>query len=166
MSRTSTIHEAIVAAVALFQAQPGLSAVDVIDGPPFEWNPLRAVSQRSNGQRFLFIGATPDDDDGDAATGTQSFGGTGGAARSRDERFTITCVGMVLDGGEDLTMWRGELFAMLRDVEQVLLDNIDLSGAVLYSEFAGIEKLKQFYTARGLTVSAQFNIACRAYLTS
>lgn len=164
--RTSAVHAAILAAVALFRAEAALSTVDVIDGPPFEWNPLRVPEQRGDGRRYLFVGATPDGDDGDAATGSQAFGGTGGAARSRDERFAITSTALVLDGGQDAPAVRAELFSLLSVVETVLLSHVDLSGAVLYSEFGGVEKLKQFYGDHGLTVSAQFDIACRAYLTS
>lgn len=166
MSRTSAMHAAIVAVVALLKAEPALSTVDVIDGPPFEWNPLRVADQYGDGRRYLFVGATPEGDDGDSASGTQTFGGTGGAARSRDERFSITSTALILDGGQNVPAVRAELFALLVVVETVLLAHIDLSGTVLYSEFAGVERLKQFYADHGLTVSGQFDIACRAYLTS
>jgi hypothetical protein len=77
----------------------------------------------------------------------------------------------VIDGGEDMRACRGELFDVLKEVETILLAHIDLgdgitAGPVLYSGFAGVNKLKQFYSDRGLTISAQFNIDCRAYLTS
>ncbi len=168
--RTSAVHEAIAAAVDLFTADPAMSGVDVIDGPPFEWNPLRVKEQKGDGRRFLFIGADPDGEDGDSVTGAQEWAGTG-LPRDKDERFSISCVGIILDGGEDLRACRAELFAVLSTLESVLLAHIDLgdgmtAGPVLYCGFAGIERLRQFYTDRGLTISAQFNIDCRAYLTN
>lgn len=166
MSRTSAMHDAITNAVRLLRAEPDFDQVDVIDGPPFEWEPLRVVEQRGDGRRYLFVGAVPDSDDGDAAKGKQEFGGTGGAARSRDERFTVSCTAVVLDGGEDVPAVRAELFDMLAVVERVLLFDPTLDDAVLYSEFAGVDSLNQFFTDRGLTERATFDIACRAYLTS
>jgi hypothetical protein len=166
------MHAAIVAAVDLFRADPGMTGVDIIDGPPFEWNPLRITEQKGDGRRFIFIGADPDGEDGDSATGAQEWGGTG-LPRDKDERFTIACVGIIVDGGEDMRACRGELFGVLSTLEDVLLAHIDLgdgtgmgNGPVLYSGFAGVERLRQFYTDRGLTISAQFGIDCRAYLTN
>jgi hypothetical protein len=151
----------------MLKAEPDLAEVDVHDGPPFTWDPLKtALPQYGDGRRFLFVGALPDTDDGDSAKGQQQFGGTGGAARSRDERFTVNCTAVVLDGGEDVPAVRGELFAMLAVVERVLLFDPTLNDAVLYSEFAGVDSHNQFFTDQGLTERATFDIACRAYLTS
>ena len=167
MSRTTAMHDAIVSAVRNLKAEPNLEGVDVIDGPPFEWDPLRVPKQYGDGRRFLFVGALPDTVDGDSAKGMQqTFGGTGGAARSRDERFVINCTGIVLDGGEDVPAVRAELFAMLEVVERVLLTDPTLDDAVLYSEFAGVDSLNQFFTENALTERVTFDIACRAYLTS
>jgi hypothetical protein len=168
--RTSAMHAAIAAAVDLLRAEPAMNGVDIIDGPPFEWNPLRVNEQRGDGRRYLFIGADPDGEDGDSATGNQEWAGTG-LPRDKDERFSITCVGILIDGGEDMRACRGELFDVLSTLESVLLAHIDLgdgitAGPVLYSGFAGVERLRQFFTDRGLTISAQFNIDCRAFLTS
>lgn len=169
--RTSAIHEAISAVVELLRAVPDLDRVSVVDGPPFEWNPLRVPNLTGDGRRFIFIGADPDGDDGESAAAVQNWAGTG-LPRDKDENFTISCVGLVLDGGENVGQYRGECFAMISEVETVLLEHIDLSadsltpGPVLYSGFAGVRNLKQFYTDQGTTISAQFDIACRAYLTS
>jgi len=165
------MHAAIVAAVDLIAADAAMSTVDVIDGPPFEWNPLRtAGEQRGDGRRYLFIGADVDGEDGDSATGEQQWGGTG-LPRDKDERFTIGCVALVMDGGEDVRGCRAELFEILRTVETVLLAHIDLgdgvtAGPVLYSGFGGVDRLRQFFTDRGVTIQVQFGIDCRAYLTS
>lgn len=165
------MHEAISAVVDLLSAEASLLTVDVIDGPPFEWNPFRiAGQQRGDGRRFLLIGTDPDGDDGDSATGSQEWGGTG-LPRDKDEKFTISCVALVMDGGENVRACRGELFDMLRIVETVLLAHIDLgdgltAGPVLYSGFAGVDRLRQFFSDRGITIQAQFGIDCRAYLTN
>lgn len=160
------MHLAIVAAVARFSGDAGLSGVDVVDGPPFEWDPLRTRVQSGDGRRYIFVGARPNSDDGNSGDGAQNFGGTGGAARSRDDRFAILCTALVLDGGEDVPAVRAELFAMLAAVENQLLLDPTLNDSVLYSEFAGIGSLNQFFTDRGLTERATFDISCRSYLTS
>ena len=164
------MHEAISAAVDLLRASADLTTVDVVDGPPLDWDPLTVAQQNGDGRRFLFVGAELDSDDGDSATGSQAWGGTG-QPRDKDENFTISCVAMLIDGGSDLRACRGELFDVLIAVETQLLAHLDLSldatpGPVLYAGFAGVERLRQFYNDRGLIISAQFDIACRAYLTN
>lgn len=169
--RTSAMHEAITSVVRLLRARSALDGVCIVDGPPFEWNPLRVPKETGDGRQYLFVGADPDGEDGDAATGEQNWAGTG-LPRDKDERFVIRSVGLVMDGGQDIESYRGELFDNIHQVEQMLLERIDLSpdgiapGPVLYSGFAGVERLRQFYSDQGCTVSAQFNIGCRAYLTS
>lgn len=167
--RTSAMHAAICGAVDVLT--PALIDIDTIDGPPLDWDPLAIPGpQTGDGRRFVFIGADPDSDDGDSAKAEQTWAGTG-FPRDKDENFTISCVALLIDGGQDIRACRGEMFALLTTVETELLAHIDLStdatpGPVLYAGFAGVGNLRQFYTDRGLTISAQFDIACRAYLTS
>jgi hypothetical protein len=169
--RTTATIRAIQSTVALLRAVPALALVDIVNGPPIEWDPLTlANDQYGDGRCFVFIGADLDSDEGDSATGSQAWAGTG-FPRDKDENFTISCVAMLFDGSTDIEQAQNDIEAVLIAIETQLLAHLDLSldstpGPVLFAGFAGIDHLRQFYTDRGLTISAQFDIACRAYLTS
>jgi hypothetical protein len=165
------MFRAIQSSCALLRASTDLSTVDVVNGPPLDWDPLALpVAQYGDGRRFVFVGADPDSDDGNSASAAQEWAGTG-LPRDKDENFTIQCVAIVLDGSNVIEQAQDDIEGVLVAVETQLLAHLDLSldatpGPVLYAGFAGVNQLRQFYTDRGLTISAQFDIACRAYLTN
>jgi hypothetical protein len=160
---TSRMVPAIESLVAILAARPALSKVDVVDGPPLDWDELKLpVPQLGDGKRFLFIGASPGDDD-TAAEGAQDFNAAG--AVSRDETFAIICSALGIDGGGDMKVARGYASALVAEVEQTIRSDVTIGDTVLYSRLSTVDRLDQEQNSRGASVTFVFRIAARAYLS-
>jgi len=163
---TSAMFAAVDALIDLLESDPELSEVDVLDGPPLDWDAMTpAEGQRGDGSAWLVIGAQPDGDR--AVEGGQEWGATGtGMSHSRDERFAILCTAVAYNGGQDTKATRDVTKALTARVETLLREDPTIGETVLYSEFGGITELNQARSSKGITVDALFFIAARAYLNA
>jgi hypothetical protein len=107
---TSRAPAAIDALAALFAAAPGLSGVEVVDGPTVTGDPLHEA---------LFVGYDGDPDGaGEAVTFEQTWAGLG--AKAKDETFAITCAVVAWGGDTAVREIRLRAFALLAEVENIL----------------------------------------------
>jgi hypothetical protein len=160
---TSRMVPAIEALIDRLRARPALSKVDVVDGPALDWDEVKlATPQKGDGRRFLFIGASPGDDD-TAAEGSQDFNAAG--AVSRDEVFAIVCSAVGVDGGGDMRTARGYASALVAEVEQCIREDVTIGDTVLYSRLSTVDRLDQEQNSRGASVTTVFRISARAYLS-
>lgn len=161
MAETSAIVPAIEALLAALAARPALSRVDVVDGPPLDWDEMRLPDpERGDGTRYLFVGASPEDDT--AAEGAQDFNAAG--AVSRDEMFTVACTAVAVDGGGVMATARARARALVAEVEQCIRADVTIGDTVLYSRVSTVDRLDQEQNDRGASVVIVFSVACRAYL--
>jgi hypothetical protein len=160
VSTTSRIPAAVDALVVACAASIG-ATTNVVDGPPLAWDaialPVGAVSE----DRFLFVGARPDDEV--PIEGDQDFNAAG--AVSRDETFTIYCTAYVFGGDQAMKTRRDDAFSIVAAVEQAIRTDPSLAGAVLYSRMSGVQSAIPRQTEDGTDMTVVFAVACRSYLT-
>jgi hypothetical protein len=137
------------------------TTTNVVDGPPLSWGPLALPASEVSENRYLFIGARPDDDD--SADGENEFNAAG--AVSLDERFTIYCTAFVWSGALNLKANRDDCAGIVTTVRSKIAEDPTLAGAVLYARVAAITGLAQRQDEQGSDVTIVFPVACRAYLT-
>lgn len=162
MAQTSRMVPAVEALYARLLVRAVLSTVDVVDGPPLDWESLKlAAPMKGDGKRYLFVGAAPEDDTG--ATGEQDFNAAG--AVSRDEHFSIVLSTVGVDGGGAIKTARGYASALMAEVEQCIREDPTISDTVLYSRVSTVDKMDQAQNSGGASVTFVFRVACRAYLS-
>lgn len=151
---TSTVPAAVDALLTILQADPGLDAVDVVDGPP--------GPDLTNGDR-IHIGYRPS---GDVAVQLQqSFNAAG--ARTRDETFTINGYIESRSGDTDMAEKRVRVYALLAEIENALRATTavptapTLNGTVLWAELT-TGSLIQAQTTSGALAGLDFTVHCRA----
>lgn len=154
MVATSAVPRAIAALLTILRAAPGLSGVEVIDGPP-----ARDMSD----QDLLAIGWSPDGDQ--AAETQQDFASAG--ARTRNEDFVITSWIDTWSGDSDMSVCRLRAFELLAVIEDAIRatgpnpDAPTLGGAVLWAHLThGV--LHQSSTDQGMRAGLGFSVTCRA----
>ena len=163
MADTSRIVPALEALVDRLAARPALSTVDVVDGPPLDWEGIKLPTpQKGDGKRYLFVGASPGDDE-TAAEGAQDFNAAG--AVSRDENFAIILSALGIDGGGSMRVARGYARALMTEVEQCIRADVTIGDTVLYSRVSTVDRLDQSQNSGGASATFVFRVACRAYLS-
>lgn len=160
MATTSRIPAAIDALVSLLTAAIG-TTTNVVDGPPLAWDAISSAAFAVAEDRWLFIGATPDGDDG--AEGAQDFNAAG--AVSRDETFLIHCTAYVFGGDQVVKTRRDDAFGIVAAVEQAIRVDPSLGQTVLYSRVAAVTNYRPAQTEDGSDATVIFAVACRAYLS-
>jgi hypothetical protein len=160
MSTTSRIPAACDALIALVTASIG-SSTNVVDGPPLAWDNIQLPTGAVGEDRFLFVGARPDDEN--PIEGDQDFNAAG--AVSRDETFTVWCTAFVWGGDQVMKTRRDDAFGIVAAVEQAIRTDPSLAGAVLYSRMSGVQSAIGRQTEDGTDMTVVFAVACRSYLT-
>lgn len=141
---------AIPAAVNAFTAalRASLTAVDVFDGPPM----------RGESFDYVCVGYDP-------AGGPESVeAGQESAAlgnRRRAETFDIICSLAAWSGEDEMAPRRARAFEMLAAVEQVLRDNVTLSGTVQAAQLSSYSLLQE-QTDQGASAGIRFRVSCTA----
>lgn len=162
MAQTSRMVAALEALHARLLLRSALSTVDVIDGPPLDWDSMKlATPMRGDGKRYLFVGSSPDDQTG--ASGEQDFNAAG--AVSRDEVFSIVLSSVGVSGDGVIRTARGYADALKAEVEQCIREDPTISDTVLYSRVSTVDKMDQAQNSGGASVTFVFRVACRAYLS-
>lgn len=159
MHATSRIPAAIDALVAVLGSAIG-TTVNVVDGPPLDWQDIQLATDAVSEHSYLFIGADPDT--ATSADGTQDFNAAG--AVSRDEVFTIYNTALVWAGDLNIKQRRDDAFALVAAVEEAIRADPSLGDAVLYSRMSGVTAATQSLNDRGSTCVVTFTVAARAYL--
>jgi hypothetical protein len=154
------IPAAIDALVAKLTTAIG-TGTNIVDGPPLSWGPLELPDAEVSENRYLFIGARPDDDN--SGDGENEFNAAG--AVSLDERFVIWCTAFVWSGNGGLKANRDDCAGIVTSVRQAIAADPALNGAVLYSRVAAVTGLAQRQDDQGSDALIVFPVACRAYLT-
>lgn len=157
---TSRIPAAIDALVTALSAAIG-STTNVVDGPPLAWDAVGAPGDAVSDSSWLFVGASPDGDEG--AAGDQDFNAAG--AVSRDETFVIFCTAYTFGGDLIVKTRRDDAFALVGQVEQVCRSDPSLGGAVLYSRMSGVTSYRPTQGEYGSDCTVVCTIAARAYLS-
>lgn len=153
MAATSAIPAAIDALVSL--ATAALPSVVVVDGPGATDNVH---------PDWLFVGV--DDPDSESAV-TAAEGESAWAAlghRQREETFTVNLAAVSWSGDNGMKAVRDAAFTTVAAVEQAIVDDPTLGGAVLYASFAGVSTVRQNTTDMGTDVHALFVVRCKARL--
>jgi hypothetical protein len=151
---SSAIPAAIDALLEILGVAPGLSGVQVIDGPP--------IGDMS-AQDYVAIGWQEDSEE--AVQMEQDFNAAG--ARTRDENFTILCWLDTWTGDSDVRARRVRAFALLAAIEDAIRASgaspaaPTLNGTVLWAHLTG-GLLKQANTDKGARAGLAFTITCRA----
>lgn len=151
---TSAVPAAIDALLGILRAAPGLSGVEVLDGPP--------VGDQAEAD-YVIVGWNPEDDQ--AADVQQDFAGAG--ARTRDEDFQLHCVVDTWSGDTEVKPRRDRAFALLAAVEDALRatdaapEAPTLNGTVLWAHLTA-GSLQQANTAQGVRARISFTVSCRA----
>jgi hypothetical protein len=151
---TSAVPVAVDALLSILGAAPGLSGVQVIDGPP--------VGDMS-ATEFLAVGWQPESEE--SVQMVQDFNAAG--ARTRDEDFTILCWAESWTGDRSMPARRTRAFELLAAVEQAIRASgasptaPTLGGAVLWAHMTGAQ-LRQANTDQGVRVGIAFTVTCRA----
>lgn len=158
MSTTSRLPATIDALVAAVTPVIG-ATVNVVDGPPLSWQTLALAQGAVTQSGYLFIGAQPNDDGGDAA---QDFNAAG--AVSRDEQITVWCGAYANSGDQVMKTARDAAFGIVAAVEQAIRTDPTLGNAVLYSRVDNSGKYHPRQTKSGCDVFVVFSVAARAYL--
>lgn len=150
---TSRVPAAVDALLAILCAAPGLADVTVVDGPP---------ATNLTNLRHVFVGWQPSADS--AVSLTQEFNAAG--ARTRDEAFVIACYAEARSGDTDMQARRGEVFALLAEVETALRASNaapsapTLNGTVLWAELTAGDLTQQ--QAEGSLAGLAFTVTCQA----
>jgi hypothetical protein len=160
MSTTSRIPAAVDALITALNTAIGVTT-NVVDGPPLAWDNIQLPAGAVVEERFLFVGARPDDEN--PIEGDQDFNAAG--AVSRDETFTIWCTAFVWGGDQVMKTRRDDAFGIVAAVEQAIRTDPSLAGAVLYSRMSGVQSAIGRQTEDGTDMTVVFAVACRAYLT-
>ncbi|MFC8277187.1 hypothetical protein ACFUJR_32585 [Streptomyces sp. NPDC057271] len=151
---TSAVPAAIAELVEILRAAPGLSGVDVADGPP---------TGDQSGPDLVAVGWQPES--GQAAEAVQDFNAAG--ARTRDEDFDIQCWIDSWSGDSSAATPRERVYELLGAVEDAIrASGADpaaptLNGTVLWSHLTR-HSLRQQFTDDGMQASLPFTITCRA----
>lgn len=159
MATTSRIPAAIDALVVTLTAAVG-ATTNVVDGPPLSWDAVEAPGDAVSETSWLFVGASPDGDEG--ATSTQEFNAAG--AVSRDEMIEIHCTAYVWGGDQVIKTRRDDAAALVAQVEQAIRADSSLGAAVLYSKKSG-DSYRPSQNENGSDCTWMFTVTCRAYLT-
>lgn len=153
MALTTAVPGTIDALVALFAG--ALDPDAVIDGP--------GLSDYEPGS-YVLVGV--DDPDGEAlisaADAEQSWAWLGHAAR--DEKFTIPCAAVCIDGDDDQKAARDGAYAVLATIVDALTTDPSLGGLLLYSAGVIGHQLQQAQVEHGALAIVQFRVECRARL--
>lgn len=112
-----------LALVALWQADPDLDAVQVVDGP-------QANSDAAN--EWLFIGFDGDrPDDGNEAVEAEQDLMT--FARGKQESGNVTCAVVIRSGDIDIAAVRARAYEVLSHAEDSLRADMQLGGLVMHA---------------------------------
>jgi hypothetical protein len=151
---TSAVPGAIAALLAILRAEPALSEVLIVDGPPV---------QDMADPDLIAVGWSPEGDQ--AAAMTQNFNAAG--ARTRDEDFEITGWIDCWRGDRDVSTVRDRAFALLGVVENAIRASgpnptaPTLNGAVQWAHLtSGV--LRQSLTEQGTRAALAFTVTCHA----
>lgn len=110
MTATSRAPVVIDALVGLFDADPVLDGVKVVDGPIVTNDPLPEA---------VFVGYDGNPEgDGEAVDFRQEWASIG--QRAKDETFTVTCAVVVWRGSTEVKPIRDRAFALLAAIENSL----------------------------------------------
>ncbi|MGD6761354.1 hypothetical protein ACOKM5_20685 [Streptomyces sp. BH097] len=151
---TSAVPGAITALLEILRAAPGMTGVDVVDGPP--------LGDQAD-QDLVAVGWSPNGDQ--AVEIAQNFNAAG--ARSRDEDFSITGWIDSWAGDLEVAVVRARVFELFGVIEQAVRASgpnptaPTLNGAVLWAHLTrGL--LRQALTEQGVKASLEFTVSCRA----
>jgi hypothetical protein len=150
MAWATKLPDAIDGLVTLFGAWPGLSGVDVLDGPTASQQTFREV---------LTVGWTGGDDESDAES-TLLTEGLGGSPDR--EQFSVRCAAAVLRGTGDLPAARRRAYELLSAAGAAIAQDRTLRGAVMRAMVAS-HSLAQDLTQQGAQVTVTFEVSCDAY---
>jgi hypothetical protein len=150
MAWASKLPAAIDGLAAIFAAWPGLSGVDVLDGPPLSQQTFREV---------LAVGWTGGEDETDAES-TLLTEGLGGSPDR--EQFTIRCAAVVMRGSSGLPDVRRRAYELLAEAGAAIAANRTLNGAVMRA-MVGSHSLAQDLATKGAQVTVTFEVSCDAY---
>lgn len=152
---TSAVPAAINALLTIWRALPGLTGVQVLDGPP--------TGDQSDTE-YVSVGWQPESNDV-AAESVQTFNSAG--ARTRDEDFALTCWVDTWNGDADVGARRARAYELLAVIEESLRATSGnptaptLLGTVLFSQMTS-SVLRQVNTDQGVRAGIGFSVNCRA----
>jgi hypothetical protein len=114
-------------------------------------------------RRYIIVGASDPtaDDLFDAATTSQPWAYIG--HNQRRETFTLHCIAVAWDGGEDLSACRIAATEVLALATTAIVADPSLNGAVLQTTIGNVA-LQQAYVTDGVYVGYPFDLECQAIL--
>ncbi|GHA01498.1 hypothetical protein ACFOOM_12115 [Streptomyces echinoruber] len=116
MASPSRVPELIDAFVAVLQAAPGLTGVQVVDGP---------LVTASAASEWVFVGYDADPE-GEFQTAQTSQQWAGLGAHAKNEDILLTCVVLVRPGNTDVRACRIRTFEIFAEVEAAVRANPSL----------------------------------------
>lgn len=154
-TQTSAIPDVIDYLVTTLTA--ALPDVTVIDGP--------GITDAS-AENWLFVGVDdPDSESAPTSAEATSDWSTLGA-RQRREDIVVHCAAISYSGDDVIKTVRDAAFVTVAGVEQAIVTDPTLGGAVLYATFGGVGAVRQNTNDQGVEAWALFTVAARARLTS
>lgn len=151
ITRIDAVIDALVAAL---RADPSLSGVTVLDGPPVTDDPLWEV---------VSIGFAWDAEDDRAAETTQGYHELGMTAK-RDETVDVYCAVRVVNGDADVSTARARAVVLLGAVETVLRADPSLGLADLLRCEVTVGDLRQTQTGDGVGALIRFTVTATALI--
>jgi hypothetical protein len=118
----SRLPEFLTALAAALDAAPGLSGVQVIDGPPVEYTKPDAVA----------VGLTTED------TSVESNLSNAGLGQPRREACDVNCLARSWSGNDDLPARRARVFSIIEGVAAVLEADPTVGGTVTRARVSGL----------------------------
>jgi hypothetical protein len=142
-----------LALTALWQADPDLDSVQVVDGP-------QANSDASD--EWLFVGFDGDapDEGNEAVAAEQDWMAF---AKTKQETAEVTCAVVVRRGDTDTPAARASAYAILSDAEDSLRADLTLSGSVMNSYISAHQYIPVI-TQGGCKARVVFTVTYQAQL--
>jgi hypothetical protein len=153
MAYASTVGAAITALLAAFSAAPGLSGVEVRDGPQ---------APDTSAIEAVYVGWTGDETHASDAWTSQETpeGGLGG--QPHRESYSVHCSAMVLNPDEDLPAARARALALRAAAAAAVAADQTLGKTVLRAT-PGAGAGRQVPVANGIKVYVLFDVDCDAF---
>jgi hypothetical protein len=142
----SALPEFLSALTAALDGAPGMSGVQVIDGPPVEYTRPDAVA----------VGLTTED------TSVESGLSNAGLGQPRREGCDVNCLARSWSGNDDLPARRARVFSMIEAVSAVLVADPTVDGTVTRARVSSLV-YSAARTGEGTGAFVEFRIRFDAY---
>lgn len=147
---TSRVPALINAVLAALRSAPGLSGVQVVDGP---------LVTASAAQEWVFVGYDGDPE-GDFTTAETEQTWAGLGARAKSESISLTCCVLVQRGSAEVSTCRDRTYAIFGSVEDVLRSDPSLGLPSPTTTQVASDSFHTEQTSNGVQGRLTFAVTC------